>query len=230
MQMTDLNEIKLDNIDPEDFGDTLLKIEKSFDIKFADNSFRNAKTFGDICDIIVAQVNFTEKNDCTTQQAFYKVRNAIARTQNFDEINVGLQTKLADIFPRSKRRQNIKHFEKELGFSIDILSMKNWLALTIFIGFILSLITFFFSSQIAISGLLFLILFSWTVSKFSKELEISTIGELTEKISRENYSLARRHSGTVNKTEIVKIIQDVFIADHEVDRKNLTREASLGWT
>ena len=76
----------------------------------------------------------------------------------------------------------------------------------------------------------FFTLFTWTISKFSKELDISTVGELTEKISRENYSLARRQIGTVNRNEIVKTIQDVFIADHLIEREHLTKEATLGWT
>ena len=228
--MTTLENNKLDNIDPEDFGDTLLKLEKSFGLKFAENSMKDAKTFGDICDIIESHINLTDKHDCTTQQSFYKIRKAISLTQNFNERNIEPQTNLADIFPRSNRRQNINHFQKALGFSVDILTMKTWLAVTIFIGFVLSLIAFFFSWQIAVSGLTVFTLFTWTVSKFSKELEISTVGELTEKISRENYSLARRHSETVNRKEIVKTIQDVFIADHDIEREHLTNNATLGWT
>ena len=52
--MTTLDDFKLDNIDPEDFGATLLKLEKSFGLKFTDNSMKDAKTFGDICDIMKA--------------------------------------------------------------------------------------------------------------------------------------------------------------------------------
>lgn len=228
--MTILNDIKLDNIDPEDFGDTLLKLEKSFGKKFADNSFKDAKTFGDICNIIESQINFTGKDDCTTQQAFYKVRKAIGLTQNFDERNIDPQTTLDDIFPRTNRRQNVKHFQKALGFSVDILTMKTWLGWTITIGFILSLVAFFFSWQYAISGFTFFTLVMWTANKFSNKLNVSTVRELTEKISREHYSLARRQSGTVNRNEIVKTIQDVFIADHLLDREHLTNDATLGWT
>ena len=108
--------------------------------------------------------------------------------------------------------------------------MKTWLALTIAAGFIISLITFFFSWQYAVAGLTFFTLFTWTVNKFSKELNVSTVRELTEKISREHYSLARRQSGTMNRNEIVKTIQDVFITDHLLDREHLTKEANLGWT
>lgn len=228
--MTALSDFKLDNIDPEDFGDTILKLEKSFGVKFADNSMANAKTFGDICDVIESHINFADKDDCTTQQAFYKVRKAIGLTQNFNEANIEPQTKLEDIFPRSNRRQNVKLFEQALGFSVDILTMKTWLGWTLAVGFIASLITFFFSWLYAIAGLTFFTLFTWAVSKFSKELSISTVRELTEKISREHYSLARRQSGTVNRNEILKTIQDVFIADHLIDREHLTKEASLGWS
>ena len=227
--MTTLSDFKLDNIDPEDFGDTLLKLEKSFGAKFADNSFKDAKTFGDLCDVIESQINLVHNDNCTTQQAFYKVRKAIGLTQNLDERNIELQTKLEDIFPRSNRRQNVKHFQQALGFSVDILSMKTWLAMTIFIGFILSLITFFFSWRFALAGLTFFTLFTWIISKFSKELDILTVEQLTEKITREHYSLARRQRGTMNRNEIVKTIQDVFIADHDIDKEHLTREASLGW-
>jgi len=228
--MTTLDDYKLDNIDPEDFGDTLLKLEKSFGIKFAYNSMKDAKTFGDICNIIESQINLTHKNDCTTQQAFYKVRKAIGLTQNLDERNIELQTKLEDIFPRSNRRQNIKHFQQALGFSVDILSMKTWLGWTLAAGFIVSLIAFFFSWQNAVAGLTFFTLATWTARKFSKELDILTVKQLTEKISREHYSLARRQSGTMNRSEIVKTIQDIFIADQFIDREHLTKEASLGWS
>jgi hypothetical protein len=228
--MTTLSDFKLDNIDPEDFGDTLLKLEKSFGAKFADNSFKDAKTFGDICNIIESQLNHTDKNDCTTQQAFYKVRKAIGLTQDFNETNIEPETKLDSIFPRSNRRQSVKLFQQALGFSVDILAMKNWLALTLVAGFILSLIAFFFSEQYAISGLTFFAFVTWAANKFSKELNVSTVRELTEKISREHYSSARRQSGTVNRNEIVTTIQDVFITDHLLEREDLTKDATLGWS
>ena len=228
--MTTLDDIKLDNIDPEDFGDTLLKLENSFGVKFADNSMKDAKTFGDICDIIENQINFTNKDDCTTQQAFYKVRNAIRLTQNYDERNIEPQIKLADIFPRSNRRQKVKAFQQSLGITVNFLTIKNWLGWTLALCFLFSLIAFFFNWLIAISGLTFFTLATWTAYKFSKELSIFTVAELTEKISREHYSQARRHSGTVNRNEIVKTIQDVFIADHLLDRDHLTKDASLGWS
>jgi hypothetical protein len=72
-------------------------------------------------------------------------------------------------------------------------------------------------------------LFSWIISKFSKELNITTLRELIEKISRENYSQVRRLKGTVNRNEIVTIIQNVFIADYAMEKEDLKRDAILGW-
>ncbi|TAF76563.1 MAG: hypothetical protein EAZ53_03450 [Bacteroidetes bacterium] len=228
--MTTPSDFKLDNIDPEDFWDTLLKLEKSFGTKFADNSFKEAKTFGDICNIVESQINQTIKDDCTTQQTFYKVRKAISLTQDFSVNNINPKTKLEDIFPRENRRQNLNNFQVALGFSVNILSMKTWLGWTLASGLLVSVIAFFFSWQYAVAGLTFFTLCTWAADKFSKELDILTVGELTNKISRENYSIARRQNGTVNKNEIVKIIQDVFVADHLIEREHLTKEASLGWT
>ncbi|MFC4263841.1 hypothetical protein ACFOWM_13170 [Ferruginibacter yonginensis] len=227
--MITLEDYKLDNIDPEDFGDTLLKLEKSFGIKFEYNTFKDAKTFGDICDCIESQINFTNKEDCTTQQAFYKVRNAISLTQNIDKKNIETQTQLETVFPRQNRRQKVKEFKQELGISIDLLSMKTWLVLTIVIGFTSSIIAFFFSWKVAVCGLLFFYILNSILSKFSKEIKVETVGHLAEKITQEYYSQARRHSKTVNRSEIVKTIQDVFIAEHFLEREHLTREAQLGW-
>jgi hypothetical protein len=227
--MTALDDIKLSDIDVEDFEDTLLKIEKSFGVTFAENSMKDAKTFGDICDCIESQINFTTKDDCTTQQAFYKVRNAISLTQNIDKKSIELQTQFETVFPRQNRRRKVKEFQQELGISINLLSMKGWLVLTIAVGFISSLIAFFFSWKVAVCGLLFFYILNWTLSKFSKEIDIETIGQLAEKIAREHYSQARRQSKTVNRSEIVKTIQDFFIAEHFLEREHLTREAKLGW-
>ena len=226
--MTTLSDFKLDNIDPEDFGDTLLKLEISFGVKFDDNSMANVKTFGEICDVIEKHINYTDKDDCTTQQAFHKVRKAIGFIQTYNESNIEPKTKLEDIFPRSNRRQNVKQFEQALGFSVNILTMKAWLFWTLAAGFIASLIAFFFSWQYAVTGMIFFIFLTRIAIKFTKELSVSTVRELTEKISREHYSLSRRHSGTVNRNEIYKTVQDIFIADHLLDREQLTREASLG--
>lgn len=48
--------IELKNIDPEDVGDVLRKVEKSFGFKFGDTELKDVKTFGELCDIITNKV------------------------------------------------------------------------------------------------------------------------------------------------------------------------------
>ena len=226
--MFNSDEIKISDIDPEDFVDSLGKLEKSFGAKFAFYSFKEAKTFGDICDIIQSQLELTDKNDCTTQQAFYKLRKTISCTQNIEERNITPATKLEFIFPELNRRQNIQQFQLALGFSVNILTMKTWLAWSIGLGFLISIIALFINGLYAFIGFSFFALVTRVADKTAKELDLATVGELTKKISREQYASVRRQCGTLNRNEIVRTIQDLFIADHFLKREHLTREASLG--
>lgn len=224
-----LDDLTLSDIDPEDVGDTLYKLQKSFGIEFQNNSFEKAATFGDICEIIQSYLNLTDNEDCTKQQAFYKVRNAIALTKQINPTCIEPSSKLEDIFPRKNRRKDIRNFKQLINIPVDILVMKTRLLGTLVIGFMVSFIYFFFNREYAVSGIAFFILLSWVLSKFSKEFEIPSVKELAEKITREHYSKARKSNGTTNRKEIVGIIQDVFIADHLLDREYLTPDARLSW-
>jgi len=226
--MADRDNIKLENIDPDDIEGILVRLEKSFGIKYTGNAFNHAKTFGDICDIIETHINREHKDDCTTQQAFYRVRKAISQTLHIEESNILLESRLEDLFPRHDRRKKLKKFQQYLGIKLDLLRMKEWLIWILFSFFMLSLIAFFFDWKIAISGLVFSYVVSRIASLFSKELDIRTVRQLTEKLTRENYFEVRRKKGTINKNEIFKTIQDTFIADLELDKSLLTKDASLG--
>ena len=73
MHMTILDDIKLDEYEDEDIFDIVVKLEKSFAIKIARDAFINVKTFGDLCDVIESYIKYDNKEDCTKQQAFYKI-------------------------------------------------------------------------------------------------------------------------------------------------------------
>jgi hypothetical protein len=230
--MTTLNDItKLENYEEEDIFDVVLKLEKSFGLHFEKDDFNNVKTFGDLCDIITSKFQGDNLDDCTTQQAFNKIRNAIATTQLTDKKSVKPDTKLQDIFPREKRKQKIKELQVELGTPIDILDIKSWKGWTIFIGIVASLIMFFFKWQLALGGLLFFIAAGWAAYKFfMKEFEIKTVRQLTEKLVRENYVDIRRKKGTINRQELLKVIVDTFSKDLDIDKAHLSRSDKFSWT
>ena len=229
--MTIVNQIaKLDNYEDEDIFDVIFKLEKSFGLKFEKDTFLSVKTFGDLCDIITSKVHGDNSDNCTTQQAFYKVRTAIATTQLIDKNSISPDTLLQDIFLKAKRRQKLKVFQCELGITFDILDIKSWLGWTIFIGIVASVITFFFQWQLALGGLFFFIAVGWAANKFyAKEFQLKTVRQLAEKLVRENYIDMRRSEGTINKPEILKIIIDTFSNDLDIDKEYLTKSDKFSW-
>src|SRR6266487_5227285 len=105
--MSDSTTIELKNIHSDDISDVLERVQKSFGFKFGDKELKDVKTFGELCDIITNKIQGDNSNDCTTQQAFYKVRNAIATSLLTDKTVIMTDTDLATLFPRHDRRQKI---------------------------------------------------------------------------------------------------------------------------
>ncbi len=105
--MTDISTIELKNIDSEDLSDVLTKVEKSFGFKFGKTELKDVSSFGELCDIITDKVKGCNLKDCTTQQAFYKLRSAICVTLNVDRKFVTTETNLLELFPRNFRRKKL---------------------------------------------------------------------------------------------------------------------------
>ena len=225
--MSSLDDTKLENYDGEDINDVLIKLEKSFAIKFEIDSFKEVKSFGDICEVIQAHLNYEHKETCTKQQAFYKIRKAISQVQLIDESKIKLGSNLTDIFPRKNRRNRIKEFKKHIGIKADILTYPDWLGTTFGIGVVLSLIAFFFDWQIALSGVIFFIAAIKIAERLGNQLEVKTVMQLAEKLVRDHYVEIRREPGTINRNEILETIKEAFSSQLAIDKKYLTNEASL---
>lgn len=228
MQMSDTIMIELKNIDPEDISDVLVKVENSFDFKFCETELNEVETFGELCDIILSKVQGENINDCTTQQVFYKLRNAITVTQLVDKDTITPDTTLQQLFPRHNRRQKIIELQNELDIPIDILDIKEWLGWTIFAGIIILIVMFFFKWQFGLSGLIFFIAVGWIANKFfAKEFAIATVRQLAEKLSRENYIKSRRNGGTINRNEIEQKVKEFFSKELALEEEVLTRKATF---
>ena len=225
--MTDTDIIELKNVDSEDIGDVLVKIEKSFDIKFGATELKDVKTFGELCDIITSKIELDIIEDCTTQQAFYKLRNAIVVIDRLDKNFIQPETDLENIFPKHARRQKISLLENELAFSLKILRPKHWVTTMFVLILLASIVAVFFFWQVGLTGLLLSIGGLKLSDKFGKELDLKTVGELVDKISREHYFKARRNTGTVNKKEVAEKITKLFINDLDLHPSVLTRDATF---
>lgn len=222
-----MTDYELKNIDPDDISDLLVKVEKSFDIKFGDTELMHISTFGELCDHIANKIQLDNSDDCTSQQAFYKLRNAISLTLQIDNKTISTNFSLADILPRQSRRSRTKKLEEHLDFKLNILRPPHWVKGTLVIIVLASLVGFFFNWQIGLLGIVFSIAGFWFANKIGNELDLQTVGQVAEKMTRENYLKSRRNPKTFNKKEIEKVLTDWFSNDLDLDKNKLTRETKF---
>lgn len=225
--MSDFDTYELCNVDPEDIFDVLVKIEKSFGFKFGKTELKDTKTFGELCDIIVSKVQGDNSNDCTTQQAFYKLRNAISNILQIDKASITPDTDLQKLFPKNIRRQSFKTIGSHLGFKTKVLRPKYSITGTLAVILIASFIGLFAFWQVGLMGLTVSVIAMTIATKFGKELDLLTVGQFSDKLSREHYLKSRRLSTTVNKNEVTQKIKDLFMADLGLEEHQLTRQASF---
>ena len=222
-----MKDIELKNIAPEDIEDLLVRVEDSFDIKFVDNELAHVQTFGEMCDHIKGKIYLENTDDCTTQQAFYKLRSAIATTLKLGRHELTVDTLLADLLPRRTRRLRTKKIEHELGFKLSLLRPPHFVTVFLALLFLASFIGIFFNWQLGLFGLGLFIGGLWLAGKNANELDQNTVGQLAEKMTRENYLKSRRNPGTFNENEIENILTEWFSNDLGINKTKLTRDARL---
>ncbi len=222
-----MTDFELKNIDSESIEDLLVKVETSFDIKFVDYELVHITTFGQLCDHIANKIQLDNADDCTSQQAFYKLRDALSSTLNLDEKIVSPDFLLKDLLPRQGRRSGIKNLENYLGFKLNVLRPPPWITLTFVIILLASFFGLFFYFEIGLFGLSFSIGGLWFANKIGNELDLKTVGQVAEKMTNENYLKSRRNSNTFNKKEIEKVLTDWFSNDLSLDKSKLTRDAKF---
>ena len=176
---------KLENIDLGDLEDVVTKLEDSFEVQLTGIEILKINSFGELTDVIKEKIVFESEESCTSQQAFYKLRNVIEKEFGIENLN--LKSKLSEIFPKKERLLKIKQIEEKLDFKLKITQPKS-IFLKIFAYLLLSSLLFFIINY-KIASILFMasIIGIWTLHKFGKELNTNTIGELAEKMKRENY-------------------------------------------
>ncbi len=222
-----MTDYELKNIDPEDIEDLILKIETSFDISVEGDELVPLKTFGQLCDHITNKIQLEDADDCTSQQAFYKLRNAITSTLPIDSKNISINYSLAELLPRNSRRSKINGLEKHLGFKLNILRPPHWVTILLLILAIASIVSFFINLQIGLLAFSVSIFGFWIANTYGIELDLKTVGQVVKKMTRENYVKSRRHPKTFNKYEIENILREWFSNEFDIDKKKLNREATF---
>lgn len=218
---------KLNNIDPDDISDILLKVEKSFDITFSRNELMNISTFGQLCNHIADKIQLNNTEDCTTQQAFYKLRSAISLIFNIENKAISTNASLSLILPKKSRIYQVRQLEKYLGIKLNILRPSSKVMGILFFALLASFIGLFINWQIGLLAILASISGIWFANKTGNELSLNTVGQLAKKMAREHYLKSRRNPETFSKDEIETILTDLFSNDLGLDKNKLTSEAKL---
>lgn len=216
-------DFQLLEVEGDDIDDILATIESSFNLKFGTYELQHVTTFGELCDIIISKITLEEAADCTSQQAFYKLRKAlrfVAPTATVLPV-----TELKALLPWRRRRQLWRLVEKQLGFTHNMVGMSASAAAVVGIAFLASLVAFFISGAVGAAGLISTIAGAIILEKTGRSLRANTVRECVEQMIREQYLKSRSNPNTFNRTEIVKQIQALFVDRLALEPSVLTRDA-----
>jgi hypothetical protein len=217
-----MNNKILDTYEIENLEDCIPSIEEMYKFKFEDGETQKLKNFDEFCDLIISKINFENVESCTTQQAFYKLRNSLIEEKISEKEKIKLETKLTEIFPRKNRIRLVKRIENNIGFKLNILSPPNFISYTLIILFVISFTLLFINFRVGISGIAISIFGFYLGTRFGKEIEIENIKELVEKITLENYLEVRTQKNTVNKSELKSVITNWFVENSGIEKEKLT--------
>ena len=146
---------------------------------------------------------------------------------HLDKASLTPDSDLQNILPRNIRKQSIKAIDKELGFKTNVLRPKHSITGTLVVILFASFVGLFVFWQAGLIGLVFSIICSALATKFGNELDLLTVGQFADKLSREHYLKSRRTSTTANKREISKKVKDLFIAELGIEESQLKRQSSF---
>jgi hypothetical protein len=223
-------------IDGEDFAWSVVPaIEKSFGIQFEQNDFEDVRTYGEMCSVVQSRITSASISDCTSQQAFYKLRKALQAQSSASLINP--ESLLDDLFPAkwSQRRQTAKAIQQELGMELDLLRMPTAVEAFFTLLLLLSLAGIPITGVIigAHGALISTICFVAAIaglyvgSWLGATLRYTTMHEVVKVMSSRFYRQARRNSGTINQTEILQHLSELFSYESGIELRELTPDAIL---
>ena len=129
------------------------------------------------------------------------------------------------IIPKNNRKKIIKQLEGKIDFELNLLVVPEWLLTFLFLILFSSIITLFFLFKFGVFGIIFSLLCYSISGKFVLIYELETLGQIAEKMTRENYLKSRKNPKTFNRNEIRKILTDIFSKELFIEKSELGNEA-----
>jgi len=212
-------------IDPYDLHDFFIGVEKSFGVKLQPQDLPIGLTIKQFCECVARKIPAPQEDNCTTQQAFYKLRDAIAAILAVDTATITPDTPLEQLFATQNRRKYIKQLDQKLGMQLNLLQPPDWLLAVLSLALVISLVGVFFKFRFAYPLILSYIGL-WASKKTARYFDLDTVGQVAEKMTRQHYLQSRRKA-TVNTKEIEKVIASLLITDLGLNEDEIRPENIL---
>ncbi|MBC8988343.1 hypothetical protein H9X96_21540 [Pedobacter sp. N36a] len=114
----------LEDVELQDIADAILVIEQSLQINFRVEELAEVKIFKDLCDLVQEKIKLEDRDDCTSQQAYYKLNQALSYAFNLSNLNLSPETTIENIIPRKNRIKKVKMLEGTLDHVIKSMFIK----------------------------------------------------------------------------------------------------------
>lgn len=222
-----MNNIQTLCLDKEDLEDLLQIIEQTFAISFQNDDVSTVTTYGDLCKVIFNKIELQNLNDSVSLQCFQNLKKAIVSITSIDESSIKPDVPLEQIFPKTKRRRQIKRLKKSLGFEFNLLTPKGFIVISFLALMVTSFILMFLFRTIGFIGLITSFAGLLIASRLGNEFNVNTIRELSEKITAEHYTNARRWKNSFNKTELEKQIERLITNHLGIEKQQFKKQSSL---
>lgn len=222
-----MSNVELCQCDPEDIEDAIAAVERSLGVGLDTDKYPHITTFGELCQLIQTDVAGSLGTGCTSQQAFYKLRTAVAQVLSLPAGEITPATELKTLFPAETRRAKLKEVNDYLGVKLGWLTPSDFVTACFLLLACIGLLCLF-ASLGAGSALLFLACGGYyLVARFTKRFARSTFGDMASMLATLHYASARRKTGTINPAEVQQLIIDVFCNCLPVGKEALTPDATF---
>ena len=200
--------------DSEDAGDLFEKIQRSYGFKFNPEELNSVKTFGDLCNLVIRGTDCTHVNDCTSQQAFYKLRKILMSALNIEKDKIIPSSTLAGLTGKSVNIGTFLLLDQQLSGQQALFrsyAWRLWLSGMLLIVGILLAATFknmYCAIFVAVetTGLFFCLFEVWNLSRL-------TIGQMAKRLSVKQYRLMRSNPDSINKDEVIANLKYMICED-----------------
>ncbi len=199
-------QIQLKDTDLEDLEDVLQVAAASFNIQFAENELRHIETFGQFCDYFTSKLKRTHCDDCTTQQAFYKFRNALAMVTVTDAKVIRPDSPISSLLPSLNRRSRVAKLNEALGLELNLLRPPHWITTALLLTLLGSIGLLFIDWRLGLSGIGLAVLGFQIADRFGNELNEATVGVVVRNMATYRYAQSRRDPQTFNKVEVETVL------------------------